>query len=80
MGKKVMGYRYFVYYKTYKDNIFVGDGRAESTTNRPIASIDGLKPIEAEIDKTLSHGRTCLTTNYRLMARQIDGVWVSADE
>lgn len=79
MGKKATQYRYFLYYKTYQDDYLRGDGRAESVMTHPIVGVVDLAPIEADINKQLRSGYRCMITNYQLMARLIDGTWISAD-
>lgn len=78
----VQKYKYFIYYNIYTKapgdkSIVVGDGSAEYGIDTPIVSFDNLK----EIAQQLGHGgeQSCMIVNYRLMARMIDGVWVSAD-
>lgn len=79
MAKQATRYRYFLYYKTYQDESLHGDGRAESVMMQPIAGIVDLAPIEADINRSLRPGYRSMITNYRLMARFIDGEWISTD-
>ncbi len=79
MANQAMQYRYFLYYKTYQDDYLKGDGRAESVMSHPVAGVVDLAPIEADINKQLRPGYRCMVVNYQLMARQINGAWISAD-
>ena len=72
-------YRYLLYYKTYKDESLTGDGRAEFEMTQPIIGSVDLEPAETKIKWSLRPGHRCMIVDYRLMARLIDGVWVSAD-
>lgn len=73
------GYRYLAFYNIYEGDVIRKIGRSQFVTPNPILTLDDFLFVERNAEDVMGTGHRCMITNYQLMARRIDGVWVSAD-
>ena len=78
MAEQVTRYRYLFGFKSWQDGVYDGGGRVTLETPLPIADGARLESIERRLQSTKPNYHVTIT-NYQLMARLIDGEWVSAD-